>query len=430
MLYSVFLAAPSWELVPNHQPCRLLRSVAPTLMFLLALQTTTTDAVQACHDSSSEAESFLWTKVQIQNNGDDGPKNFSQSGNAAIGKNIYVFGGNHQFGSTFYDGFYAFDTETNRWTQLPKGPSPRAFPGVSASMAGHFLLYGGTDTFQFDSNYKALDDFWLYSVKNNEWEKMDNQHPNPGPRTGATLFVDDETSKVYLFGGFVDFSTEPPNDVWEFNFPTEQWTQLIPDTRPQGQLPLGRNIASGGPVVVKKNNDGRPKLLVYGGEGFNLTTFKFPILDDLWEFDITTHSWTEITAGNDGETPKRNYAGNAIVGDYLYLFGGDVAGVEGGRGACGGVFPENPTDEIWRYQVETQQWETITTTGDPFVRVKDQGQASVVNGDKIYLVGGYSCVPGASGQGERAYINDVYVLESRCRNTSKLLDSSAATAEL
>ena len=321
---------------------------------------------------------------------------------------------------------------------MTKGPSARAFPGT-ASWKGHFLLYGGTDTFQFDSNYTALSDFWCYSVEHDQWDRLDQgqqqQVSNPGPRTGPTLFVDEDANKVYLFGGFVDFSTEPPNDVWEFDLVSKQWTQLIADTRPQGWLPLGRNIASGGPFVLQMSSSGSSssgshagtttKLLIYGGEGFNLTTFQFPILDDLWEFDIATRAWTEVMllpASAKDETPRRNYSGNTVVRNtnYLYLFGGDVEGAPGRRGICGGFYPENPTDEIWRYDAIAQQWERLAVTGDPFLRVKDQGQASVVNGS-IYLVGGYSCVPGVSGNGERAYINDVYKLTIQCAKTENSL---------
>lgn len=420
--------------------------VKPCLLFLFVLVLLVLPAITATgsenelrnsrHDASSlcvAEEEFRWTKVPVSNGG---PKNFSQSGNAAIGTRIFVFGGNYQFGQTFYDDFYCLDTETNRWTKLQaRGPGPWAFPAVASiefeqtdGNDGLFLLYGGTDTFQFDSEYKALGDFWVYSVKEDHWEKMDHVQPNPGPRVGATMFVDGSSSdKIYLFGGFVDFSTEPPNDVWEYNLETKKWKQLIPNTRPAGLLPLGRQIVAGGTVVVnKKDEDGRLKLIVYGGEGFNLTTFRFPILDDLWEFDVTARSWTEITIG-DYKTPKRNYAASALVGDFLYLVGGDVAAADG-TGICGGVFPENPTDEIWRYHTELQQWQQIIPLqGDPFLPVKDQGRAVVVDKNKIYVVGGYTCVPGTNGGGEREYINDVYVFEARYNYTDDPLTCAAAS---
>jgi hypothetical protein len=97
----------------------------------------------------------------------------------------------------------------------------------------------------------------------------------------------------------------------------------------------------------------------------------------------------------------------------------------------GGFYPENPMDEIWRFDATAQQWERVLVTGDPFLRVKDQGQASVVNGS-IYLVGGYSCVPGISGNGERAYINDVHKLTVRCAKTENPLpkNSMSVSSEL
>jgi Kelch motif/Galactose oxidase, central domain len=263
------------------------------LLVVLVRPTTVVSARCDCDDKAS----FDWRKVvNVQNN--TGPTNFLQSGNAAIGNKVYVFGGNHQLGSTFYDDFYSFDMLTNRWIALSnKGPGPHGEQPIS--------FVWGTDTFQFDSEYKALGDFWIYSVASDAWEQVIAQHPNPGPQTRATLFVDDEANKVYLFGGFVDFSTEPPNDIWEFDFAMKQWLQLIADTRPNGLLPLGRNIASGGPIIARTHG-GTKKLVIYGGEGFNLTNFKFPILDDLWEFDLASRSWKDIPAPSDVETPKRN----------------------------------------------------------------------------------------------------------------------------
>jgi Galactose oxidase, central domain len=255
--------------------------------------------------------------------------------------------------------------------------------GISGGLRQHgeqsISFVWGSDTFQFDSEYKALGDFWIYSVNCDAWEQaIAQQHPNPGPWTGATLFVDDEANKVYLFGGFVDFSTKPPNNVWEFDFAMKQWSQLIANTCPNGLLPLGRNIASGGPIVTWTDG-GAKKLVIYGGEGFNLTNFKFPILDDLWEFDLVSRSWKDIPVPSDGETPKRNYAGNVVHRDCLHLFGGDVAGTD--RGICGGVYPENLMDSIWQYTTTLQWgWERIQATGDSFLCIKDQGLASVVNG--------------------------------------------------
>ena len=100
--------------------------------------------------------------------------------------------------------------------------------------------------------------------------------------------------------------------------------------------------------------------------------------------------------------PRRNYSGNTVVrnNNYLYvdyLFGGDVEGASGRRGSCGVFYPENPKEEIWRHGAIAQQWKLLAVTGDSFLRVKDQGQASVVNGI-IYLVGGCSCVPGSELQ--------------------------------
>jgi hypothetical protein len=136
------------------------------------------------------------------------------------------------------------------------------------------------------------------------------------------------------------------------------------------------------------------RLTLYGGE--TVTAEGFATLGDTWQFNLSTHTWTDVTPPQERNIdPPRNYAATAWLGPRLVLQGGDVPG---GVPGCGSPFPQNPTDELWRFDAFTRSWSRLQPTGDPLPRLKRS--VGVAVGLRFFVFAGFdfSCDGSTGGQ--------------------------------
>lgn len=84
--------------------------------------------------------------------------------------------------------------------------------------------------------------------------------------------------------------------------------------------------------------------------------------------------------------PPRNFATAVLLDRSLYLHGGDTPGGED----CGAVFPQNPTEELWRFDLRDRVWEQQLPGGDPLARLKRTNSVRV--GGAMYVFAGFDFV--------------------------------------
>ncbi len=365
-------------------PTRSRRAI--TALAVAALVATLAPGIHARGEPSSEGTFRVHVTVG------EGPSERSTPAVATVDEDIYLFGGVRDDFRTnvnvFYDDLYRFEPSANpdrvpdRWTELdPDGvtPPPRAFAAsVGDDARGRMYVFGGAFYGPGFVGFVAYDDLWAYDVADDEWTMLDPHALGGGPtgrsRPNMWLVGDD----LYVFGG-VTATFETLNDLWRYDLDTGEWTELIPNGA-QGSPPT-RHEAFAGTAA----HDGR--LTVYGGEIVELPETFFELLDDTWELDLATGQWEDVTPTADGDAlpaPERNYGAGGIVGDHLYLYGGDLPG---GSSDCGAPFAQNPTDELWRFDLDQRTWEPVTPGGDPTVPLKRTNAA--VARDRVYVFGGY-----------------------------------------
>ncbi|WP_163509708.1 Kelch repeat-containing protein [Fodinicola acaciae] len=299
---------------------------------------------------------------------------------------LYVFGGvkdDFTTGTnTFYNDAYVLDVRASQWRQIQPtsagGPAGRAFAASATTPDARFYVFGGSTYNDQGGDFHAFDDLW--SLSGRVWTKLAS---GPVGRSGATMWS--AGGKLYVFGGIgADFATR--NDLWSYDIATNKWQEVLPNGA-AGNPPT-RHAAQAGPVAV--NN----QLTFYGGEGDPAQGF--PVLADTWQFDVLRQRWTEVTPAVGDITPARNYGAAGVLGGGLYLQGGDVPG---GSAGCGAPFPQNPTNELWRFDLTSRTWDQLKPAGEPMPRIKRHA-AGVING-RLYLVSGwdFSC-PGGTGPGQ------------------------------
>jgi hypothetical protein len=297
---------------------------------------------------------------------------------AAIGRDVYVFGGARDDDITgdvaIYDDLHRFDTVHNRWAVLtPTGASPP--PRVFAASVAHgrrMLVFGGAFFGPLFSDFSPYGDLWSYDVDDNRWTELRPVNPGPAPRSRPSAWI--VGNKLYVFGGVNQFF-QVQNDLWVYDLAHNAWTQLIAPGA-AGSPPPRHEAAA-----WTRPHGGR--LVMYGGESID-ESFQFTVLGDTWEFDLASGAWTEVTpAPAHNVAPPRDYGTAVILGDQMYLYGGDMPG----GGDCGGVVPQNPTDELWRFDLRRRVWEQLFPRGDARVPIKRTNSVRV--GDAMYVFGGF-----------------------------------------
>eukprot|EP01124_Arcella_intermedia_P026080 TRINITY_DN4819_c0_g2_i4.p1 TRINITY_DN4819_c0_g2~~TRINITY_DN4819_c0_g2_i4.p1 ORF type:complete len:506 (+),score=149.93 TRINITY_DN4819_c0_g2_i4:1037-2554(+) len=140
------------------------------------------------------------------------------------------------------------------------------------------------------------------------WKLLETKGDVPAGRYGHTIVINEENTKVYLFGGY-DNAFGLSNDLYELDLDTLIWSPIkvtgeaIPEAR-YGHF-----------SVLNKDKRANIQLLVFGGRGAK------HVLDDIWVFDLKKSKWFELPVA--GEKPQGRYGFGAFVSDKeLFVFGG------------------------------------------------------------------------------------------------------------
>ena len=143
---------------------------------------------------------------------------------------------------------------------------------------GKTYIFGGSDM----TSGQSLNDLWEWDGKT--WAQV-SADVRPPARTEAGLAYDPARKSLILFGGADSYTSTTYGDTWEWNS-ARKWIQLSPASSP-GPL-------SGHGMVTDTT---RNKILLFGGAGdqYNYGYPYSPTLNDVWEWDGGTLTWSDRT---------------------------------------------------------------------------------------------------------------------------------------
>lgn len=233
----------------------------------------------------------------------------------------------------------AAQSETVDWRQLSvdaEAPAPRWDHSLAADDEGkQLIVFGGRD-----ANNVPLADTWLYDRAEGVWTAV--AAPGPEPRFGHVVAVDQETRRLYLFGG--ESGDVFYNDSWAFDAQERAWSQIDTGDSP---LPTPRYGLS---AVL----DGAGHLIISHGFTFEGR------FDDTWSLDLASGQWTDISPPAGETRPLKRCLHEAVwnrAAGRMLLFGG-----------CSSGFGPCPQGDLWSFDPENRAWTELTPDAAPAAR--------------------------------------------------------------
>ena len=215
---------------------------------------------------------------RADNNHNDG-KGVEELTGAVVDGKLYVFGA---YGGVGPSGFYGdinfnevYNSVTDTWTSLALKPT--LLTGApSALYNGEIYLFGGSYNHEGLSEPNVYDVVEAYNPATDSWRHVTNIPKLL--RIPAVAMVGD---KAYIIGGYLQNEARMSEEVWTFDFQTEQWDtnscEFLPDNRARGLM-----YSHAAPVV------GGKIFLIGGIEGSEANNWPSKKVDI---YNTTTNTW-------------------------------------------------------------------------------------------------------------------------------------------
>ena len=234
-----------------------------------------------------------------------------------------------------------------------------------------------------------FNDVWSFDFDTQQWAQRSsngNASGKPNQRYGTATVYDPIGFRLVTFGGFGNNGRQ--DDTWSFDLLGEQWGEANTPVSP-----IKRCLHNGTYVP------GRHLMVIYGGQSSGNQ-------DDIWSFDLSVDSWTNRTPAV--KPPSRHFCSiTAIDEDQLYLFGGNGAGQNVFAGA---------RNDLWRFSFIDDSWTEISPTNDPPAARVGHCAVFIPSSSQLLIFGGNN-----SGGG---YLNDVWVLDDFTSSTDPAIDNN------
>ncbi|MFH1809969.1 MAG: kelch repeat-containing protein [Pseudomonadota bacterium] len=187
---------------------------------------------------------------------------------------LVVFAGTTAMFSGQLQDLREFDPDSGVWTDLTPAQSPgtRYGPGMTYDpVREHVLTFGGGRS---PGSWNA--ETWVHAGGSSPWLELTPTTPPPA-RQGHAVTYDPVHGVLVLFGGSDGSNLQ---DTWELDSTSGRWRDRTPSSGPN---PPARSYAS----LVWDASRARP--LLFGGSTGSTR------LQDCWEWDTVTGTWTERT---------------------------------------------------------------------------------------------------------------------------------------
>jgi N-acetylneuraminic acid mutarotase len=265
---------------------------------------------------------------------------------------------------------WAYDVAANRWTQMKpsSGPTGRGAASLAYDAeSDRVILFGGGNKSAWD-----LDDTWAYDYNTDTWTELAK---GPARHLGPRIAYDAESDRVILFGGYDMMRGSECNDTWAYDLNSDTWTDMKPSTSPPGRNYQGMAYDSKSDRVLMWSGAGPSDVSVWSYD-YNTNTWQeteasqprpvvrnYPVLvydaesdrtilfggnyhgDETWAYDYNTNTWADLKPSALPGQLSRHAMVYSAAADRIILFGGQV-----------GATHFKYTGQTWAYDFNTNTW--------------------------------------------------------------------------
>lgn len=283
-------------------------------------------------------------------------------------------------------------------------PDPREYFGLTALGSILYVFGGVTVTTAPTRTETYLNDMWaLDDSQESMWTQLSPTGTPPTPRAYCSMVG--SGSKLWVFGGqgsgFGGGADVLLNDLHVLDLVAGTWTALSASgTRPSPRANFAMGYV-GGSIYVFSGS----ATTIAGG-----TTSGSTGAADMFEYTVSTNTWSEITGVLSGAVPETLWGmGTDVMDDRMYVCGG--YGVQGFNSAYMDVFEFTPASRSW-----AQLDNSMGRQGTPIVR-RDIALAG--RNGKLFTFGGW--------RWDSVLTSDVFVFDIASRRWTEVTGAISGT---
>lgn len=180
-----------------------------------------------------------------------------------------------------FDDVWAYDFNSNTWTQMAPGPGLRVYQGmVYDSESDRILMWGGRPETEISDN-----SIWVYDFNTDTWTENPVEDGPVNRSTYHTMTYIPELDRTYIIGGVVltgPFSGDFVSEIWEYDLNSNTWNLIEAEGSPGA---LAKQAAAYDPQTGL--------IYFYGGSKDILYDNDF-ISYEFWSFDPVNHIWDNL----------------------------------------------------------------------------------------------------------------------------------------
>ena len=222
---------------------------------------------------------------------------------------VLLYGGANLFTGDVLGDLWAYDYETNTWTELHPAvsPPPHHYPALAyVPTIDRVVLFGG-----FQQGFESLfNDTWAYDYHRNRWTNLHPRNPPP-PRVYHVMAFEPATNRLVMFGGILDptnWPNEPTiNETWIYDVARNRWSQALPEQPPSPRAWHGMSGTNGA-------------VMIFGGG-----PSRFAYTSDTYVYSSRSNRWERVAGDGAGSAPA------GIAAPTPGAVGGGGVGRSGGR---------------------------------------------------------------------------------------------------
>jgi len=188
---------------------------------------------------------------------------------------IILFGGFNNKTSRYVNETWAFDFNTNKWTEMKpqKRPPGGNFQAMTYDSKADRVLTWGC----IDENGVGDESIWAYDFNTNTWTEMKpGNEVYPAWKDFPQMVYDAKADRTILYGG-----NPGGTETWAFDYNTNTWIKLEPTENPRG---IEEHA-----MVYNSSTD---RVILFGGF---LNGTETPS-GETWIYDFNTNTWTNVTS--------------------------------------------------------------------------------------------------------------------------------------